>query len=280
MASRPTAGEIADRSHGADHVIDALCFSRPSAPRVDHYLLGGEAVYELDRAAGDALLTAVPGLRDMVRARRAFVARCVRHFVESGLDQIVDLGCGLPTAWNVHQVAHAVNSDARVLYVDHDPVVLQYAWTYLAGPGAEVVTADVRDTRLLLAALHEEGMLDLHRPAGVLLTGVLDVVTGHDLIATLTGLRKSLAPGSRLALTHLCADRLTGPEAARLAEVYGRTQTPIHLRGRTAIESMLTGFDIDEPGLVELYPWGPDEGGWPVDNSFILGGTGTLRRIA
>ncbi|MEV7010927.1 SAM-dependent methyltransferase [Streptosporangium sp. NPDC051022] len=271
---------LTDQSHADARAVEALLFTRPSAPRIDHHLLGGQAVYDLDRQAGNTLVRAVPGIRDMVRARRAFVTRCARRFAEEGLDQFLDLGCGLPTGHDVHHVVHAVDPAARVLYVDHDPIVLQHAWAHLSGPGVEVVTADVRDTRLLLAALHDEGMLDLRRPVAVLLAGVLDFVADHELPAVLTGLRKSLAPGSRLALTHLCADRLTTAEATALTEVHARTQTPLRPRGRTAIGALFTGFVLDEPGLVELYPWGPDEGVWPVANSFVLGGLATLRHPA
>ncbi len=268
------------RPYADSRAVDALLFTRPSAPRIDHYLLGGYAAYDLDRHAGNALTRALPGIRDMVRARRAFVTRCARHFVDGGLDQILDLGCGLPTGHDVHHVVHAAAPAARVIYVDHDPIVLQHAWAHLSGPGVQVVTADVRDTRLLLAALHKEGMLDLHRPVAVLLTGVLDFVADHNLPAVLAGLRKSLAPGSRLALTHLCSDRLTTAETTALTEIHARTQTPLHPRSRTAIGNLFTGFALDEPGLVELYPWGPDEGVWPVANSFIVGGVGTLRHPA
>ncbi|WP_440106026.1 SAM-dependent methyltransferase [Streptosporangium sp. H16] len=279
MPSQPDAESTTGRPYDNNRAVNTLCFSRPSAPRIDNYLLTGKAIYELDQEAGDSLIAAVPGIRDTVRARRAFVKRTVRRFAENGIDQFVDFGCGMPSSENVHQVAHAVNSNSRVIYIDHDPIVLQHAWAHLSYPGTEVVTADVRDMRLVLAALHEHGLLNLCRPAGVLLTGVLDFVADTHLSAIFTGLRKSLAPGSRVALTHICTNKLVSTEIEAITSIHTQTQTPIYLRDRNTIGSLLQEFDLDGPGLVGLYPWGPEEGVWPVKNSFLLGATGTLNHV-
>jgi len=230
--------------------------------RVYDALLGGKDHYPVDRAAADAILAAAPQARQGARENRAFLQRAVRYLAEAGIRQFLDIGTGLPTQGNVHEVARQVTPDARVVYVDHDPVVHVHASALLANnsPTTLAVLADLREPEAILDHPGVRRLLDFTRPGGVLLVAVLHFVRdAEDPAGIVVRLRDAMAPGSYLVLSHATGD--FHPQAgAKVTEVYQRASAPLVLRPRAAIQRFFDGFDLVEPGLLQPAVWRPDPG--------------------
>ncbi|MGA4844012.1 SAM-dependent methyltransferase [Streptomyces sp. G45] len=231
--------------------------SRPHPARIYDYLLGGKDNYEVDRRAGEDLVAAAPEARIGVRANRAFLQRAVRHVVGGGVRQLLDIGTGLPTPPNVHETARALAPDARVAYVDNDPIVHTHANALLGGSDAtSTVLADLRDPRAVLDHPDVRRVIDFDRPVALLLVAILHFVTDAErperIVATL---RDALAPGSCLILSHA-----TGDFADRTAAqaVYSKATATLNLRSRPEVERFFDGFDLVEPGLAQVPYWRPD----------------------
>ncbi|MDN3027865.1 SAM-dependent methyltransferase [Streptomyces sp. S.PB5] len=232
--------------------------SRPHPARIYDYLLGGKDHYEVDRRAGDELAAAAPEVRIGLRANRAFLQRAVRHLVaDEGVRQIIDIGTGLPTSPNVHEVAHEVASDVRVAYVDNDPIVKTHGDALLTSGGTtSIVLGDLRDPQAVLGHPEIREAIDFDRPIALLLVAVVHFLTDADepwqIIATL---RDALPPGSFLALSHA-----TGDFADRTAAqaVYSKATASLNLRTRAEIERLFDGFDLIDPGLSQAPFWRPD----------------------
>jgi len=242
--------------------------SRPNPARVYDALLGGKDHYPVDRAAAQAILKAAPQARQGARENRAFLQRAVRYLAQQGIRQFLDIGTGLPTQGNVHQVARQVSPDARVVYVDHDPVVHVHASALLANnsPTTLAVLADLREPEAILDNPGVRRLLDFTRPVGVLLVAVLHfIIDAEDPGGIVARLRDAMAPGSYLVLSHATGD-FHPQAAAKVTEVYDRASAPLVLRPRAAIERFFDGFDLVEPGLVQPAAWRPDQGG-PVSPS-------------
>lgn len=261
---------LADCPAIADIGID-----QPSAARVYDFLLGGASNFAVDRQAGQAILEAAPGSAMVARANRAFLGRLVRCLVEAGVDQILDLGSGLPTVGNVHSVAQHANPRARVVYVDCDPVAVIHARNLVAGNGlVGVVEADLRSPGAVLDDPITRQYLDFTRPVAVLMISVLHFV-GGDLSELIDTYRRSLVPGGMLGISHATPPEPTAERrvaAERVAEVYHQTPTPIHLRDGATIRRLFDGLDLLEPGLVPVDRWRP------TDDTPSTGtdGTGTI----
>jgi trans-aconitate methyltransferase len=228
--------------------------------RVYDYWLGGQTNFPADREAGDRVLAATPGLRERVRAGRAFLVRVVRFLVESaGVAQFLDIGCGIPSANNTHEVAQALNPRARVVYVDNDPIVYTHATALLAGTSegaSDFVLADLRDLDAVLAAARRT--LDFTEPIAVLLLGVLHLIQDHEdpwgIVARLTA---AVPAGSYLAISHPALD--IGPQQRVAQQRYNeRVSTPQTLRERPDVARFFTGLDLVPPGLVQVHQWRPD----------------------
>jgi hypothetical protein len=190
----------------------------PHPARIYDALLGGKDNYAADREAVRNLLRAAPEVRDSARANRAFLQRVVRFLVgEAGIRQIIDIGTGIPTAGNVHEVAGPIALDTRVAYVDNDPIVHVHANALLTGTGTtSIVLADLREPEAILAHPGVTELIDFTRPVALLLVAILHFLTEEEnpgrIVATLTS---ALPPGSYLALSHATAD--LRPQAARTA---------------------------------------------------------------
>jgi hypothetical protein len=232
--------------------------SRPHPARIYDYLLGGKDNYEVDQRAGDQLAAAAPEVRIGLRANRAFLQRAVRHLVtEGGIRQILDIGTGLPTSPNVHEVAHQVAPDVRVAYVDNDPIVKTHGDALLSSGGAtSIVLADLRDPRAIVEHPDIRRAIDFDRPVALLLVAIVHFLTDADrpqqIIATL---RDALPPGSFLVLSHA-----TGDFADRTAAqaVYNKATASLNLRSRAEVERFFDGFELIEPGLAQAPFWRPD----------------------
>jgi hypothetical protein len=233
--------------------------TRPHVARVYDYLLGGKDNFAADRAVGDKIIASLPAVQLGVRAQRAVLGRVVRFLVgEAGVGQLVDIGSGLPTADNVHEIAHRIDASTRVVYVDNDPVVLTHARALLADNSATVVAdGDLRRPADLLANPQLRGHLDWDRPIGLLLCGILhhllDDEHPAELVAALSG---ALPSGSYVFIHHLLdsGDQAVADVQATFRQALGRGQ----FRTRQQIRGMFAGLTMVEPGLVLVPEWRPD----------------------
>ena len=228
--------------------------------RVYDYWLGGKDNFAADRAAGDQAIAASPNIVLSARANRAYLARAVRFLAgEAGIRQFLDIGTGIPTANNTHEVAQSVAPESRVVYVDNDPIVLSHARALLASrpEGAtEYVDADLRDPQEILDAARR--LLDFGRPVAVMLMAILQNIDDEDepykIVATLMG---AVPPGSYLALSHPASD-ISAESMARLADRLNQMMAEkVTLRARPAVARFFEGLDLVAPGLVQASKWRP-----------------------
>jgi hypothetical protein len=248
--------------------------------RVYDYWLGGKDNFAADRLAGEAALEAYPYIAAGVRANRAFLSRVVRYLAgEAGIRQFLDIGTGIPTANNTHEVAQAVAPDSRIVYVDNDPVVLAHARALLtSGPeGATAyIDADFRDVGEILEAASQT--LDFSRPVAIMLIAILHLIDNEaDPHAVVKKLVAAVPPGSYLAISHLSSDIAAAARAEaheRLRELMYEKQT---LRSREEVASFFTGLDMVEPGLVRIPEWRPDNEADAKSPSALWGGVARKR---
>lgn len=232
--------------------------------RVYDYWLGGKDNFAADRALGDAIMAAVPTIQVMARANRAFLGRAVSYLAaEAGIRQFLDIGTGIPTVGNTHEVAQQVAPEARVLYVDNDPIVLAHARALMTSHHAGAtafIEADLREPQKILADPALAETLDLSRPVALMLVAVLMYFRdSEDPQGMVSALVDALPSGSYLAVTHPTADfdaeAMAGAVAA--AEHGGITLVP---RSRVQTEAFFTGLELVEPGVVPVLAWRPDPG--------------------
>ncbi|GGT13313.1 SAM-dependent methyltransferase [Streptomyces purpureus] len=236
--------------------------SVPSVSRMYDYYLGGSHNFEVDREAARRAMEFMPGLPKIMQANRAFMRRAVRHAVDEGITQFLDIGSGIPTFGNVHEVAQAASPDARVVYVDHDPVAVAHSQAVLAGNDrATVVAADLRKPLDILTDPKTTGLLDFDRPVALLLVAVLHFLEDADEPGrAVAELRDALAPGSLLILSHASFEGIPLPEeqAGGTVGVYRSIRNPLVMRSRAEVTAFFDGFDIVEPGLVSMPHWRPE----------------------
>ena len=230
--------------------------------RIYDYLLGGKDNYAADRAAVDAVLKVAPEMGFTARANRAFLGRVVRYLAaEAGIRQFLDIGTGIPTAGNTHQVAQAVAPESRVVYVDYDPVVLAHARALLtsSNTGAtQYIDADLRDTGAILGQAGQ--LLDFSQPVAVTLLMLLHVIPdSEDPHAIVAKLMDALPSGSYLAVSHLGAE-LLGQEAREgFQDIVNRMAQQQYIgRDREQMLRFFAGMDLVEPGLVRVEEWRPE----------------------
>jgi S-adenosyl methyltransferase len=228
--------------------------------RVHNYWLGGKDNFAADRAAGDAVIAAYPGIVMSVRANRAFLARAVRFLAaEAGIRQFLDIGTGIPTANNTHEVAQSVAPDRRVVYVDYDPIVLAHARALLVGSpegATDYVDADLRDPQAILSLAART--LDLSRPVAVMLIAIMHLIGDDaDPYGIVRQLMAAVPAGSYLALSQVASD-IEPEQMAEAARRYNRLahETQRH-RDRAEVTRFFDGLDLVEPGLVPVQQWRP-----------------------
>jgi SAM-dependent methyltransferase len=232
---------------------------RANVARVYDYWLGGTRNFQADQDLGRQIMAVEPNVRAIARANRAFLGRAVRVLAEAGIRQFLDIGSGIPTQGNVHEVAQAVDPSVRVVYADIDPVAVAYSQAILShNPNAAAIQADLRDPPAILADDTIRRLIDFSRPAGLLLVSVLHFIPDADqprqLVATL---RDALAPGSYLVLCHAAE---AGPITAQpLEKVYNQSvSASLRIRSGPEIWPFFDGFEVLDPGLVSGPQWRPD----------------------
>jgi hypothetical protein len=231
---------------------------RPNVARLFDYYLGGAHNFAVDREFAELSMKEIP-TAEMVQTTRSFLRRAVRLCVARGIRQFLDLGSGIPTAGNVHEVAQQADPTCRVVYVDNEPATVAHSRSMLRGnPGAAIAEADIRDVNAVLATPEVRGLLDLSRPLAVLMVAILPYVPDTaDAVELVGRYRDAMADGSHLVVSHLTADE--EPELVhQVVGVAAATMTPIVARSKSEVEALLAGFDLLEPGLVLATRWRGD----------------------
>jgi hypothetical protein len=230
--------------------------TRPSPARLYDYFLGGANSLPVDREAAEKLRAAIPDFVDAVLANRGFHGRAAVWLAGHGIRQFIDIGSGLPTQNNTHQAVHRVAPDARVVYVDIDPMVAAHSGPLLAGDGTTaVVTADMRDPGAVLGDPELRRLIDFAEPAGVLMTAVAHFVADEDdpwgLVARYMA---AVAPGSYLAFSHGTFDKMPPNQIQAGKEIYARATEHTYMRSRADVERFFDGLELVQP-----YPGGGQE---------------------
>ena len=255
--------ERPDRPLVPKRLLDKVDVDRPSSARIYDYFLGGAHNFEVDREAAQALQRAHPAIGLGMRANRSYLRRAVTYLTNQGIDQFLDLGSGIPTVGNVHEIAQRSNPDAHVVYVDLEPIAVTHSNTILAGnDNATAIHADLRRPAEVLEHPDTKAMLDLERPIALIAAGVLQYIAdADDPAGIVAGYVARLAPGSHVAMSHPSQDDLTTERRAGTAAVgavYNRTDTPFTYRTKAEFEALFAGLALVEPGVVHMWEWHAD----------------------
>jgi SAM-dependent methyltransferase len=244
----------------------------PNVARMYDYYLGGYHNFAADREAAEKILAIFPDTPAAARTNRRFLQRAVRHLAAAGVRQFLDIGAGLPTQGNVHEV-----TDGRVVYVDNDPVAVAQARSLVAGlDRVSVACADLREPEALLADPDVAGHLDFAEPVAILMVSILHFVPdAADPAGLIARLRDATVPGSHLVVSHLTLDGIPAAPAAAGQAVYRTSSAPIVPRTHAAILRLFDGYDLLEPGLVRLGEWRPDDAEEQISHGY--GGVGIRR---
>jgi hypothetical protein len=272
------AEEQAEGQFGSEPDLAADIDTSVAHPaRVYDYWLGGKDNFAADREAAERVLAVTPGLRFRVRANRAFLTRAVRYLAaEAGIRQFLDIGTGIPSANNTHEVAQEVAPDSRVVYVDNDPIVLSHARALLASSpqgATQYIDGDLRDGAAIVAQAGQT--LDFSQPVALMLLGILHLIQDSEAPQEIvSGLMDALPPGSYLAISHPASD--IHPGQAEAQKRYNeRVSTPQTLRSRDEVATFFEGLQMVPPGLVYVHTWRPGPGDIaPADGVSAHGGVG------
>ncbi|GLY54673.1 SAM-dependent methyltransferase [Lentzea sp. NBRC 102530] len=253
----------------------------PSMARVYDYILGGAHNFAADRQVGSQIEKLVPGLQNVARLNRRFLGRAVNFLMDQGIRQFLDIGSGIPTVANVHEVAQNRDPDARVVYVDKDPVAYAHSQLLLAdNENAAVVQADMRDPEAVLGSPEVGRLLRLDEPVGLLLLLMLHWVPDEDGPEKLVAhYRDALPAGSFVVMTHVAKDQIDeNVDQAAAVVNQSRSADRMHMRTHAQVSMLFDGFSLVEPGLVGCGEWRPDGPGDFADeasmNMFLYAGVG------
>lgn len=261
-------------------VPDDVDTGLPSAARLYDYLLGGGHNFAADRALAEKFIQVQPNARTIARLNRSFLRRAVLHLVDAGVRQFLDLGSGIPTVGNVHEIAGRAAPGSRVVYVDFEDVAVAHSRMILErDDSATILQEDMTDPDAVLSAARGTGLLDFAEPIGVLAVGVFHFVPPErDPAAVVAAYRDAVVPGSHLALSQFTPD-LQPEEMAGVVEVMKKSANPMYPRTHAEITALFEGFDLVEPGVVPLPLWRPEEGAAEEDaeRAGIFAGVGRKR---
>ncbi|MER6569521.1 SAM-dependent methyltransferase [Streptomyces sp. NPDC001093] len=265
---------------GQDPTAVAIDTSKPHPARMYDWYLGGKDNYPVDEAMGRQMLALDPRVPVMARVNRAFMHRATRWLAQQGIRQFLDIGTGIPTEPNLHQIAQQAAPDARVVYCDNDPIVLAHAAALLRSTpegATEYLQADVRDPDAVIAGAKE--ILDLDRPVALSLIALLHFVSDEDGAHDLVGrLLAELPSGSHLVMTHATAD-FTPEESAAATEKLKAAGVTLALRSREEFTRFFTGLDLVGPGVEIVHKWHPELGEpVPGQDDGVIPGYGAVAR--
>ncbi|WP_439664189.1 SAM-dependent methyltransferase [Lentzea sp. HUAS TT2] len=240
-------------------VPEGVDTGRPSAARLYDYLLGGGHNFAADRALAEKFLQAQPNARTIARLNRAFLRRAVLFMMDHGIRQFLDLGSGIPTVGNVHEIARKADPEARVVYVDFEDVAVAHSQLILEhDPLAAIVQEDMTRPDAVLLAARDSGLIDFEQPVGVLTAGVFHFVPPEaGAEAIVAAYRDAVPAGSYLAVSQFTQD-LQPEEMAGIVEVMKKSQNPMHPRTKSEIAALFAGFELVEPGIVPTPLWQPE----------------------
>jgi hypothetical protein len=233
---------------------------RPNVARMYDYFLGGGHNFAVDREAAERIFAIYADLPIVAQANRAFLRRAVQYLLEVGIDQLLDIGSGIPTAGNVHEIVQSAGTTARVVYVDIDPVAVAHSRALLENvPNTLAIQGDARQPEELLARPQLRSMLDFSRPMAVLLVALIHFVP-EDAVAKhiVRTLRDALAPGSYIVITHATTERIEADDRQDIEQLYRGASSPFHFRTREQIAALFENLDLVEPGLVYIPLWRPE----------------------
>jgi hypothetical protein len=243
-----------------DWAPEGIDIERPSGSRIYDYWLGGTHNFAVDREVARAVTEAVPDTPLIMQANRGFLHRAVRFLVASGIRQFLDIGSGIPTLGNVHEVVQKGAPDGHVVYVDHDPVAVAHSRHILADSATvAVIQEDLRRPDAILVHAETKRLIDFDRPVALMINAVLHFVADEqDPYGIVARLRDALAPGSYLVLSHGTADAMPPEASERWIELFQRTPTPARPRTRAEVQPFFDGFELLAPGLVWAPQWRPE----------------------
>jgi hypothetical protein len=258
MTTREGGAALPDNGWPADRIDTNSAHSA----RIYDYIIGGKDYYPADKEAGDAMSREWPAMPVHMRANRDFMHRAVRFLAqEAGIRQFLDIGTGIPTSPNLHEIAQAAAPDSRVVYVDNDPIVLTLSQGLLASAPTgrtAYVEADMRDPAAILAAPELSDTLDLSRPVALTVIAIVHFVLDEDdAVGIVRRLLEPLPSGSYLAMSIGTAD-FAPEEVGRVAREYGKRDMPMRLRTMPEAEEFFEGLDLVEPGIAQVHKWRPD----------------------
>ncbi|GAA2439085.1 SAM-dependent methyltransferase [Actinomadura vinacea] len=243
----------------------------PSTARIYDFLLDGKDNFAVDREAAARLLEATPNAKGMAQGNRRFMVRAVRALARAGVRQFIDLGTGIPTSPNVHEVAREIHPGARVVYVDNDPIVMTHNRALRATPdGVVTIDEDVRRPARILEHPDVDSLIDFTQPVGVLCLAVLHFVSDEeDPEQILATLRERMVAGSHLVISTTSSEGFSPAEVDAVTRSYRGATSPLTLRSRERIERFFDGFELLDPGLVDVFKWRADE---PMVDGKLLAG--------
>jgi hypothetical protein len=232
--------------------------SRPNPARVYDYILGGANNFEVDREFAKRMMASLPDAQAQAQENRGFLRRVVSHLAEQGIRQFVDLGSGIPTVGNTHEVVQRIDPTAKVVYVDHEPVAVAHSELILQGnENAAIIRGDVRDSTTILNDGVIKRMIDFDEPVAILMFAVLHFVSDEeDPYRLVARYRDATVPGSYLAVSHITQD--DRPEIGELVEQYQRSVNMLTERTKAEVTRLFAGYDLIEPGVVFTREWRPE----------------------
>ena len=254
MASEADPDDWSWADGTSDWVPPAIDTTRPSVARMYDYFIGGKDHFAVDREAAEGILRVIPDAANVARANREFLIRAAGAMAQSGIEQFLDVGAGIPSSPSVHETVRAVRPEAAVVYLDNDPVVLAHNRAMFADDDRIVTVAhDLREPSAVLGDPVVRGTLDLDRPVGVLFIAVMHFVDLANAPRIVARYVRDLAPGSHVAITAVCRDGMS-PEALEAAEaIYARSSAPVVSRTVAQIEQLFDGLTLQAPGVHEVY---------------------------
>ena len=234
---------------------------KPNAARIYDYMLGGSHNFEVDRKFAEDMMAATNSTPRSYRMNRSFLRRAVKFMVDNGIDQFLDLGSGIPTVGNVHEIAQAINPDVRVVYVDNEPVAVSHSRRMLAdNPNAIIIDADLRDTRAVLGHPLTQRMLDFSRPIGLLMVAIFHFIPDRDRPVEIVARYRARAARRRFP-GHVALHRRRpgGALAANGTQWYQQTANPLVMRTKAEFEALLTDVELVPPGVTWVQQWHSDD---------------------